>query len=354
MNHELAQLLNALRDDRGLSSRWSEKLVERNVIKPVLTCLGWDCSNRSKEVLEHRGVGGGIPDFCLKDGTGKRRVFLEAKKAGENLSKAKHQEQLIRYAWTKNVDIAILTNGASWLFFLPAHKADWDKRRIDEVDITKQPVGQSVEILETLLSKENVNSGAASSRAKSILDSRRRDETVRQNLPSAWSQVLDGPDDRLVDLLADATERLCSHRPSKDTIVQFLRGPLRRTPAAGDLSRETEVPPKRIADATWKHPRSFTFQGQEYPVRFWNEVLAQLCAILSRQDGAKFRELAQKYEYLSRRPGNLRQPKKVDGTAYFVETALGANHTLQRCRALLHYFGFDPDALRISCRRSGE
>ena len=42
----------------------------------------------------------------------KKRVFLEVKRASENLES--HEKQLLEYSFTEGIDLAVLTNGLVW------------------------------------------------------------------------------------------------------------------------------------------------------------------------------------------------------------------------------------------------
>ena len=73
----------------------------------------------------------------------------------------RHQDQLVRYAFDEGVEIAILTNGATWWFFLPIRSVPWERRKVATLELNQQ---DSIEIAQRfidLLSKENVCSGGA-------------------------------------------------------------------------------------------------------------------------------------------------------------------------------------------------
>ncbi|TDI93301.1 MAG: hypothetical protein E2O77_03220 [Caldithrix sp.] len=55
-------------------------------------------------------------DYCLRVNQ-KKPVFIEVKRATEDLER--HEKQLLEYSFEYGVDIAILTNGLTWWFYLP-------------------------------------------------------------------------------------------------------------------------------------------------------------------------------------------------------------------------------------------
>src|SRR3990167_8709609 len=63
--------------------------------------------------------------------SGKDRVFIEAKKAGEELDG--HEQQLLDYSFKKGIKIAVLTNGFEWWFYLPLSEVSWNKESFTQL-----------------------------------------------------------------------------------------------------------------------------------------------------------------------------------------------------------------------------
>ncbi len=127
------------------------------VIEPILRQLGWNTSNpdevRPEYFVKHRRI-----DYALLiNNTAK--VFVEVKRGGEAL--VRHQQQLLEYAFAEGVEIAVLTNGATWWFYLPIRTVSREQRRVVTVELNQHDNTETAQTLVDLLSKENVCSGKA-------------------------------------------------------------------------------------------------------------------------------------------------------------------------------------------------
>ena len=85
-----------------------------SLIDPVLNALGWDVSDPTSVTLEHQ-LGSRRADYALLDEDGKPRVFIEAKRLGENLESEEFQEQVFTYALMQKLKYVGLTDGNRWI-----------------------------------------------------------------------------------------------------------------------------------------------------------------------------------------------------------------------------------------------
>ena len=105
-----------------LSDR-EERAVELTVIVPILRDMGWNTDDPSeiypqKPLLgASRGDGEGKVDYALQIG-GKSRVLIEVKRWSLGLNE-EHEKQLSAYCREGKPNLAILTNGRQWRFYLP-------------------------------------------------------------------------------------------------------------------------------------------------------------------------------------------------------------------------------------------
>ena len=74
------------------------------------------------------------------------------------------------------------------------------------------------------LSLERVGSGQAVIDAEDLVESRQRAEIIGKTIAAAWTQIVDTPDELLVDLFSETTERICGFKPEPDLVKQFLAG----------------------------------------------------------------------------------------------------------------------------------
>ena len=74
------------------------------------------------------------------------------------------------------------------------------------------------------LSPERVDSGQAVRDAEDLVESQQRAEIIGKAIDAAWVQIVESPDDLLVDLISRTTERICGLKPEPELIEQFLSG----------------------------------------------------------------------------------------------------------------------------------
>jgi hypothetical protein len=215
-------LLKAIKEIRGDSSlpMLDEASIKSGVVLRLLSLLGWNPFDVS-EVKPEYTVESKRVDFSLRM-HGTNKAFIEVKRPNEDLES--HQEQLLGYSFREGVRIAILTNGLTWWFYLPLNEGSWEQRRFFTADFAEQPPESIAERIISLLSKPNIASGDAVRNAEDLYRSRQRKDILRQALPKAWHKLINDPDDLLVDLLIETTERLSGFRPEAVDVQKFLEG----------------------------------------------------------------------------------------------------------------------------------
>ncbi len=216
-NESLSEVLTRIRSDRRILD-YDEITTKQKIILQILTLLDWNIF--SDEVVPEYSVEGKRVDYSLRL-TNRNLVFLEIKKPKEDLQE--HERQLLDYAFRQGVEIAILTNGITWWFYLPTKPGDWNSRKFYTIDLSEQEIPSCAERLTEFLFIGNVQSGEAVKSAEKIHKSRVRKSTIDQTLPESWNKLISEPDELLVDLLIDSTEKLCGYRPETSDIQSFLK-----------------------------------------------------------------------------------------------------------------------------------
>ena len=212
----LTQVIADLKADTELGSL-SEVEISQEVRK-VLRALGWDTDNR-REVKQEYRVGGRRVDYALFiDGT--EQVFIEVKKGGEPLEL--HQEQLLVYAFEQGIQLALLTNGATWWFYLPIKTGNWEQRKFSILSLDEQEKAEIAHVLAAVLGKENVNSGYAFDSAEDLYGQTQRQNLILEKMPEAWNQLIDERDELIVARLAAKTADLCEDEPDENEAKAFL------------------------------------------------------------------------------------------------------------------------------------
>ena len=217
MTEQLVKFLERVRTNTKLRT-FDEAATKQAIILPLLQLLGWQTDDID-EVTPEFSVGGRKVDYSLRLNK-RNEVFLEAKKPSEDLDK--HQEQLLDYSFRQGVELAILTNGTLWWFYLPTRKGDWRERKFYTIHLLEQDTKDITKRLAELLLKSNVQSGEALKYAEILYKGRIRNSTVKETLPEAWNRTLSEPDPSLVELLVEVTEKICGYKAEAQEVREFL------------------------------------------------------------------------------------------------------------------------------------
>ena len=86
-----------------------------------------------------------------------------------------------------------------------------------------QPIESVMEHFEKFLSKRAVASGEALRQAKEIKESREKHKLIKKALPKAWAQLLQEPDEFLLEVLSERVESICGYRPQTEILKDFIR-----------------------------------------------------------------------------------------------------------------------------------
>jgi len=359
MEKKLLELIKKIQLDRRLIS-FDEAATKQIVILRILSCLGWDTFNIDGVHPEY-SVGGKRVDYALRHNN-YNKVFIEVKKVGEDLEK--HQEQLLNYSFQEGVKLAVLTNGITWWLYLPLLEGSWEQRKFYTVEIYDQDSEEITLKFINFLSNENVISGKAIDNAENIYKSRQKQYLIKETLPKAWNKIIEGPDETLIELIAETTEKLCGYRPEHTIVERFITSNIHRIehPSLQKPSVVTPQPtivlpkrPLKIGESyAYKSISLFLFKGTRYEVRSWKDMLIQVCNIMLTTHRDRFEQVlnlrGRKRPYFTRNPNELRAPEKINGTDIYVEVNLSANSIVKLSIDILSLFGYTKEDLSIEIR----
>lgn len=198
--------------------QFDETAIKQTVILRLLADLDWNIFDRD-EVFPEYGIEGKRVDYSLRNNNN-NKVFIEAKKPKENLED--HQEQLLNYSFKEGVQLAILTNGVTWWFYLPLQKGAWTNRKFYTIDFKNQTETEISEKLIQFLSRENILSDKSIRIAEETLKSKTKEAEIKNSLPVVWKNLLNKPTPEFIQLLATETENHCGFRPTDDFVISFL------------------------------------------------------------------------------------------------------------------------------------
>ena len=360
MNEKLLNLINELQSSRKLET-YSEETTKQAVVLKILSALGWDPFEPEEVYPEYSIRNGGRVDYSLRY-NGINKVFIEVKKISEDLER--HQEQLLNYSFHEGVKLAILTNGISWWFYLPLREGSWEQRKFYTIEIYEQDAESIAENFEKFLSKENVISGKTIEFAENVYKSKQKKSLIERTLPKAWEKIITEPDEQLVELLADTTEKLCGYRPDSEAVAKFIHDIIKSPPIMHTHTQNIHtLSPQKVKNDkkvyiptgyTGKSITAFVLDGTRYSVKSWKEMLLKVSELMYIKYPSRFEDVltlvGRKRPYFSKNPDELRIPSEIRGTGIYVETNLSANHIVKITKRVLNMFGYQEDALKIETR----
>ena len=336
----------------GRLTQFDEANTKATAIEPILRGLGWDVVDPD-EVRREYSVGSRSVDYALFcDDT--LKVFIEAKRGGELLER--HQEQLLDYAFAEGVEIAILTNGATWWFYLPIRAVSWERRKVATVELDRLDCTEIGQTLVDLLSKENVGFGAAIQKAER--------HQISEILPTVWDKLVSEADSPIVNLLAERTHRLCVREPDRDEVEQFLSGHLEQIQITPLLT--TPVPPsepnaspepKPSGSMKGKELKAFTFNEYRHEVTMWISMLVRLCELVYSAHNDRFDEVLslrvtpRSNPCFSRNSKDFPKFKPIDNTGIVVNSNNTADQIVEIAENLITHFGYNEDNLSYELLR---
>ena len=360
----LDNCLKEIRKDSGISTL-NEEDAKRRIILRILSLLDWDIY--SSEIKAEHGVGIRRVDYALQV-NGENKVFIEAKKPGEDLDN--HQKQLLDYSFEEGIALAILTNGILWWFYLPLKQGAWNDRRFYTLDILAQEE-DVVGIFDLLLSRKNVGSGEAVRHAESILEKRQREKIFRESLPKAWNRIIKDSerDSLLVELLKETTEDVCGFKLEESDVSEvsrFIRSHQEKWILSSEQKRVDPSPTKRPNAKTenqtknmrrLKRPQHMQIDDRHYELAYDFEILVKTANWLIDKGNLKSSDCpidvtrGNKRVLINRKPEHspdqeFLAPKELKGGLY-IEGHASLKSAIDYSKRLLVEYGYDPEMLRV-------
>ena len=179
-------------------------------------------------------------------------------------------------------------------------------------------------------------------------------------LPKAWNQLVNEPDDLLVELVAEKVKELCKHKPDEDEVEQFLSTHLQNIKITQPpMGRKPDPPPKPKPSGSMKgkKPTAFTFNGTSYKVTSWSRMLVRTCEVVHSEQRSRFEEVLSfkrgRTPDFSREQSDFKHPRparEINKTGIFVNTCKNADQIIQTAKNLIAHFGYDENALHIDAQ----
>ncbi len=324
----------------------NEEAAKFQILAPILAELGWDPFGL--EILWEHSVGatkgGGRVDIALK-AEGSIRALIEAKAPGAQLSQ--HVDQVLMYAYREGVDVCVLTDGLQWWLYLPREKGEPEKRRFAVLNVDRDPVEQLCDDLNSFLGRESLRSGHAERRAEQVLKALREAQKLEEKMPSIWRQMLDEPDDELIELIGQRVYDKLNLRPGREQIIAAMRSrpiPPKRGGTPEPLVPDPPPPSNPTAVELW---------GARYPVRLHSDILVAVVEALHKRHRDTFEQTAgslryEGHQYVSTDRQRIAgtNPKRTPSGLYLLVHGT-ADAQRRRWVKLLEAFGYNESDLQL-------
>jgi len=370
MKNQIVSFINELRSNKKISA-FDEGSTKQALVLRLLSLLGWDIFD-VEEVCPDYSVNSDKVAYALQI-KGSFKVFIEAKRVQKKLDT--YQKGLIDFASREGVNLAVLTNGLIWWFYLISAEGDWQKKWFLSIDFLKQKPDRIADQILDLLTKDKISKGQALKSAK-ILHEKKNQKIAADFIPQAWNQILSQPNKIFVELLSDATEKLSGYKVESVLIEKYLKKHLEQLLIENASENSVTPPAKMKSTSTVKEVtvsedsltaeaerinepetyegtavKSFDFNDNTYKIDQWEEVLTTLCELFVVKHKKDFEKVlwvsGGDKTYFSRYGEQLSIPEKIDKTEIYVETKLNPDEIVKTAKALLAEFGYSQDKLRI-------
>jgi hypothetical protein len=234
MNSQIAAFIEELKANQKLAT-FDEASMKQAVILRLLSFLGWDIFN-VEEVYPDYSLNSQSLDYALRIRNA-NKVFIEVKAPNEKLDN--HQKKLLSLNFLQTADMAILTNGVSWWFYLCAGDGNPEQKRFFAADLLKQNANAIVSRFIDFLGHQNVASGEFLKAAQAYFHSQKQ-RIAADAVPVAWNKIISEPNKIFVELLSETTEKLCGYKADSKLVEKFLQKNLKQclirdVVSAGDL-----------------------------------------------------------------------------------------------------------------------
>ncbi|MDE2719250.1 hypothetical protein [Candidatus Palauibacter polyketidifaciens] len=275
----------------------SEAQVSVGVVQRLLGSLGWPRYDTQIVIPEFAVGGGRRVDYALCHPQKKAVVLVEVKKPGAVNPRA--EEQLFGYCVRVGVPIAVLTDGQTWHFFLPAGQGSFEERCFARVDLTSDDSSKAEKRLLRYLQYEEVKDGRSPENAQQDLTRARLDRAYRQ----AWRRIVEEPANKFLRLFIHEVKNVAALDPSEDDAATWLR---RR--ASARRSAQGLTPPKLVKPPQPPPPKPkprdsrcwVEFRGERHAVRNGIEILVRAFTLLAEEDPSLCQRVSEKHRWLTR------------------------------------------------------
>ena len=310
MTDQSQDMIELLRDiETRLDSRSyaNEAAVREGIVVPLLRALGWNTFDPEQVRPEHPNPAGRI-DYALMQRGGRPAVLIEVKAVGRSLD---GDRQLFGYCFEEGVPLAVLTDGRSWNFYLPAGVGRIDERRIHSLQLTDRSAEEAERMLVRYLARDRVLDRSAFAAAREDHEKAINSREAVAALPAAWQALVAEENELIIEALQDKVEAISGFRTSQAKTLVFLEtlGAHGPDPAAAQVRTPDAKSPMADSAAESAQPGhsartlavDYTLFGEARSAANAGKALVDILRTIVARDRARIAELSDRVTTRTRR-----------------------------------------------------
>lgn len=214
-------LLETLERVRSSTNLGNSESIKFNIIAPLLEKLGWAVYGNEVRF-----------DYSLKR---RRKEKVDVALGKEEalaaiigvLDQDTDAEDFVEKSLTNavelGVDICFLTNGLMWWLFLPKENGNSSERIFKVLNLRQHSIEQLENDFTTFLGRESYSNNQAINQAKELLAAKRQDSTLDSAISRILVEMLQNPDETLVNSLAQRVQQNLNMTPTREQVLAALR-----------------------------------------------------------------------------------------------------------------------------------
>lgn len=214
MSTLLKNFIEEIKTNPSIDS-YNQASINQGIILPILQLLGWNIYNINEVTPEFSFENKRIAYLLRTDN--RSRVFIGITNSVDVNGFDNNHFDVSQLG----IELAVLTNGKTWCFYLPSEESGNKVEKFCIVNILSQDPEVVSQLLIDYLSKHNVQVGKSIQTAKLIY--RNKEKLIKKAISKAWNKIVTEPNSVLLKLLSEEIEQICGFRPDTEQIIQFLK-----------------------------------------------------------------------------------------------------------------------------------
>jgi hypothetical protein len=224
---DITSLLNQLKSNQEEYKKYNKDQTKQAIVSYAIELLGWDTHNLNEVSFDYSISGKKSKrsieavDYSLQI-KGDNKIFIQVEKGG-NMDRI--EKSFVESAMKKKADIAVLTDGLTWNFYVPGVSDNWKDVEFLILDVAKGDSKKNIAEIQKFISKENTISGKGLENATKLHAVRKDNIEIKKSL-DRWLELIKDNDEKdllLKNMLSELIEKVAGKKPSTETIRNLLK-----------------------------------------------------------------------------------------------------------------------------------